>query len=93
MEQARHVHLEAATRLEDQWEKQRRDAAEREWLEHEAATRLWEAQMREAGYHPTHRAPAGPPPMLFKQKPNLDLFHKFMQHFDPMTQRLQNHNQ
>ena len=32
MEQARHAHLEAAARLEDQWDKQRHGAAEREWL-------------------------------------------------------------
>ena len=66
MQQAHHAYLEAAARLEDQWNKQRRDAAEREWLEHQAATQRWEAQMREAGYLPTHRIPAGPPPVAIQ---------------------------
>ena len=64
MEQANLAHLEAAARIEDQWNRERREQAEREWKEHEeAATKRWEAQMREAGSCPTERIPAGPPPV------------------------------
>ena len=43
MAQARLAHLEAAAQTEDQWNGERRGQAEREWKEHEAATKRWEA--------------------------------------------------
>ena len=57
--------VDAARRahVEDRWDKQRREEAEREWREHEAASKRWEAQMREAGDFTTERIPAGPPPV------------------------------
>ena len=66
MEQARHAHLEAAARWEDQREQQRRQEAEREWREREATTQRWEAQVRQACYHATHLLPAGQPPVAIQ---------------------------
>ena len=49
--------------LDIQWDRQRREAAEQGWREHEEACQVWQDRMVAAGFMEVPKAPAGPPPV------------------------------
>ena len=49
--------------LNIQWDRQHREAAEREWREREEAHQVWQDRMVQAGFMEAPNVPAGPPPV------------------------------